>query len=95
MGGWAVAQSPILGTTIMVERLAKRRYESLFSYYEKVSPKILMRSPDSSGWCERRSSLASVSEAVYSIIGRFPPSPFVSVRTIVSVDEEAFIKPVN
>jgi RNA-directed DNA polymerase len=39
-GGWAVVQSPILGTTITVERLAKRGYESLFSYYEKVSPKF-------------------------------------------------------
>jgi RNA-directed DNA polymerase len=40
MGGWAVAQSPILGTTITMERLAKRGYESLFSYYEKVSPQL-------------------------------------------------------
>jgi len=40
MGGWAVAQSPILGTTITVERLARRGYESLFSYYEKVSPQL-------------------------------------------------------
>jgi RNA-directed DNA polymerase len=36
MGGWAVAQSPILGTTITMERLIKRGYESMFSYYEKV-----------------------------------------------------------
>lgn len=40
MGGWAVAQSPILGTTITVERLIKRGYESMFSYYEKVSPDL-------------------------------------------------------
>lgn len=40
MGGWAVAQSPILGTTITVERLVKRGYESMFSYYEKVSPQF-------------------------------------------------------
>lgn len=40
MGGWAVAQSPILGTTITVERLIKRSYESMFSYYEKVSPDL-------------------------------------------------------
>ena len=40
MGGWAVAQSPILGTTITMERLAKRGYESLFSYYGKVSPQL-------------------------------------------------------
>ena len=38
MGGWAVAQSPILITTITLERLVKRGYESLLSYYEKVSP---------------------------------------------------------
>lgn len=40
MGGWAVAQSPILGTTITIERLIKRGYESMFSYYEKVSPQF-------------------------------------------------------
>lgn len=40
MGGWAVAQSPILGTTITVERLIKRGYESMSSYYEKVSPDL-------------------------------------------------------
>jgi len=40
MGGWAVAQSPILGTTITSERLIKRGYESMFSYYEKVSPQF-------------------------------------------------------
>ena len=40
MGGWAVAQSPILVTTITVERLIKRGYESMFSYYEKVSPDL-------------------------------------------------------
>lgn len=40
MGGWAVAQSPILGTTITLERLARRGYESLLTYYEKVSPQF-------------------------------------------------------
>lgn len=38
MKGWAVAQSPILITTITLERLVKRGYESLLSYYENVSP---------------------------------------------------------
>jgi group II intron reverse transcriptase/maturase len=33
-GGWAVAQSPILVTTITLERLNKRGYESLYSYYQ-------------------------------------------------------------
>ncbi len=37
-GGWAVAQSPILVTTITLERLRKRGYESLLDYYLKVSP---------------------------------------------------------
>jgi RNA-directed DNA polymerase len=40
MGGWAIAQSPILGTTITLERLCKRGYESLLSYYEKVAPHL-------------------------------------------------------
>jgi len=36
MGGWAVAQSPILGTTITLERLIKRGYVSMFSLYKKI-----------------------------------------------------------
>jgi RNA-directed DNA polymerase len=36
-GGWAVAQSPILVTTITLKRLAKRGYESLLDYYKEVS----------------------------------------------------------
>ncbi len=39
-GGWAVAQSPILVTTITLDRLTKRGYESLFDYYLKVSPQL-------------------------------------------------------
>jgi len=37
-GGWAIAQSPILITTITLERLAKRGYESMLDYYLKVRP---------------------------------------------------------
>lgn len=37
-GGWAIAQSPILSTTITLKRLAKRGYESLESHYLKISP---------------------------------------------------------
>lgn len=37
MGGWRVAQSPILGTTITVNRLKQRGYISLQEYFEKVS----------------------------------------------------------
>lgn len=40
MGGWAVAQSPILVTTITLERLKKRGYESLLDHYFKVSPQL-------------------------------------------------------
>jgi hypothetical protein len=35
-GGWAVAQSPILRTTITQKRLERKGYESLVSYYQKV-----------------------------------------------------------
>ncbi len=35
MGGWRVAQSPILGTTITIVRLKKRGYLSLIDYYLK------------------------------------------------------------
>jgi len=37
MGGWAVAQSPILKTTITEQRLRKRGYQSLTEHYRKVS----------------------------------------------------------
>ena len=40
MGGWAVAQSPILGTTITKKRLGKRGYQSMLDYYTKVSLKF-------------------------------------------------------
>ena len=36
MGGWAVAQSPILKTTITVKRLKERGYEPMLDYYHKV-----------------------------------------------------------
>lgn len=38
IGGWRVAQSPILGTTITVERLKKRGYVSLLELYNQVKP---------------------------------------------------------
>ena len=40
MGGWAVAQSPILGTTITLDRLCKRGYEAMLSVYEKIAPHL-------------------------------------------------------
>jgi len=38
MGGWAVAQSPILGTTITVNILKKRGYISMSEYFNSISP---------------------------------------------------------
>ena len=40
MGGWATAQSPILITTITLERLRKRGYETMLDYYQKVAPHL-------------------------------------------------------
>ena len=40
MGGWPVAQRPILVTTITLERLRKRGYEALPGYYEKIAPHL-------------------------------------------------------
>jgi group II intron reverse transcriptase/maturase len=37
-GGWAIAQSPILTTTVTLERLQRRGYESLLDYYRKITP---------------------------------------------------------
>lgn len=39
-GGWAVAQSPILITTITLSRLRRKGYESMLSYYLKSQPII-------------------------------------------------------
>jgi len=36
MGGWMVACSPILGTTITIARLQKRGYISSVDYYTKI-----------------------------------------------------------
>lgn len=40
MGGWAVAQSPILITTITLKRLIKRGYEPMLDYYKQVAPQL-------------------------------------------------------
>jgi hypothetical protein len=37
MGGWAVAPSPILGTTITIKRLKMKGYVSLSEYYKSLS----------------------------------------------------------
>jgi group II intron reverse transcriptase/maturase len=38
MGGWAVAQSPIPGTTITIKRLKERGYISMSEYFNSISP---------------------------------------------------------
>ncbi len=38
MGGWAIAQSPILGTTITVNRLKQRGYTPLLDIYKQITP---------------------------------------------------------
>jgi group II intron reverse transcriptase/maturase len=39
-GGWAVAQSPILVTTITLQRLHKRGYEAMLTLYTKTAPHL-------------------------------------------------------
>ena len=38
MGGWAIAQSPILITTITLARLKKKGYESMLDIYKRITP---------------------------------------------------------
>jgi group II intron reverse transcriptase/maturase len=40
LGGWAVAQSPILGTTITLSRLRRKGYKAMLDYYLKTQPQI-------------------------------------------------------
>ena len=40
MGGWAIAQSPIRGTTTTIDRLERRGYVSLLEIYKKISPQL-------------------------------------------------------
>ena len=39
-GGWAVAQSPILITTITLKRLVKRGYTSCVDFYKPIAPQL-------------------------------------------------------
>ena len=39
-GGWAIAQSPILGTTITLKRLKQKGYESLTETYIQLNPSL-------------------------------------------------------
>ncbi len=40
MGGWAVAQSPILVTTITLARLKQRGYISMLEVKKQISPQL-------------------------------------------------------
>jgi hypothetical protein len=40
VGGWAVARSPILKTTITNSRLARRGYQSMSSLFESIAPHL-------------------------------------------------------
>jgi RNA-directed DNA polymerase len=40
MGGWAVAQSPIMKQSVTLARLRKRGYESMLEHYQKVAPQL-------------------------------------------------------
>lgn len=39
-GGWAIAQSPILNTTITLKRLKQRGYQSLTGVYIELNPSL-------------------------------------------------------
>jgi len=56
MGNWAIAQSPILGSTITVARLKSRGVMSMQVYHQQIRPGLMnrpVRDPYA-GWCERR-----------------------------------------
>src|SRR5690606_14377933 len=40
MGGWAVAQSPILNSTITLKRLKKRGYRAMLELYMELNPSV-------------------------------------------------------
>jgi len=57
MGGWAAAQSPILVTTITLDRLCKRGYESMLNITRKLLHIFMNRCTRDPyvQWCERLS----------------------------------------
>jgi len=72
MGGWAVAQSPTLRTTITIARMKKKGYVSLIDYYKKSKRIIIEPLPKAFGKTRTlggvRGELRSVmGGAVYSI----------------------------
>ena len=95
MGGWAVAQSPIMVTTITLKRLMRKGYESMLNYYERVSPQLnepLYTRPVREfiplfqrEWCERRTSSVHSGEAVYSIVASWVSSVIFNCSLIFSL----------
>ena len=43
MGGWAIAQSPMMRTTVTLKRLERIGYQSFSDYYAKISPVLMNR----------------------------------------------------
>ncbi len=43
MGGWAIAQSPMMRTTVTLKRLQRIGYKSFSDYYSNVSPVLMNR----------------------------------------------------
>jgi hypothetical protein len=71
-GGWSVAQSSILGTTIKLERLIKRGYESMFSYYKKVSLQLNACPPFPAGTAVYEIRLACPEESKGTVVACLP-----------------------
>lgn len=69
--GWAVAQSPILITTITLKRLEIRGYIAMLDYYTKIAHTLTSRCVRGPyvQWCVRRSPSVIAGGAVYSIGG--------------------------
>lgn len=89
--GLGYPKALFLGTTITIARLAKRRYESLFAYYEKVAPHIneplytrLVQ------WCERPwgtslTDVYSIRHRAYSFTILIPSTyNFINLTTFFS-----------
>ncbi|MCE2711886.1 MAG: hypothetical protein LW688_05025 [Cryomorphaceae bacterium] len=66
-GGWAVAQSPILNTTITKSTLKKRGYYSILDTYTLLNPSVYEPSAAADG--VRGALRSTLGGAVYSISG--------------------------
>ena len=72
MGGWAVALSPILLTTITLERLRKRGFISFLEHYLKIAPhhNSLSRTHRSGNRCICQPADWYVTRLVYTELSR-------------------------